>query len=596
MSFIAHIGSKLCSVVDRAINCLTNDNLINVINPKIDGILPLVPKIEGLIEQVENLSSQLTDKFAGLPEDFQKSKITENTQQLKRTAEAVIITASTVIESQSTVVDRKDRQQPSSSGSGQFPDELREHLVDNWISHLTVDQEEIEPDSDIISELMPDDSVSCVALKQNKRSQQINEAGTPASSPDTTKNVGSPTYVSTGGERSTKDVVGEGSTHLNPFEETSSSSEDLNTDTVSMETRTAYRADHKVDASYNEKSAKELLAVLGIDPEVKGWKVNDTLFDLAKMKAGKGVRSSSNMVETLLYLLEKGGDVNSMDTKLKTPLYHASREGNTAVVELLVERDADTNMRNQYGWTALHIAACKGHTPVVEVLLKAGTDIECKTRDKGSTPLAVAAHKGQELTVERLLKAGALVNARDKYASTPLHHASAHGHVEVVEMLLKAGASVNSKNVHDNIPLHTASAGGHAEVVETLLKAGASVDLKNKHGRTSLIHTAYYGHKTTIELLLAAGADINTRAISGRTVLHEGIFKHDKDHSKSRYLCAICACSETRENIVRLLCEKGADPSVRDNKGVSPLSMLREHCSEKEREALTRVLKSFGAV
>ena len=574
----------MCSIVDRAINCLTNDNLINDINPKIDGILPLVPRVENLIEQVEDLSSQLTAKFATLPEDFQKSKMTENTQQLKRTAETVLITASTVIESLSTIVDGKDRQQPSSSGSRKLPEELREHLVETWISHLTVDQGEMEPDSDIISELMPDDSVSCVALKQNKRSQQINEAGTSASSPDTTKNVGSPTYMSTGRERSMKDVGEIGSAHLNPFEETSSNSQDLDSDTVSMQTRTAFRVDHKVDTSYNKKSAKELLAALGIDPEVKGWKVNDTLFDMAKMEAGKGVRSSSNMAGTLLYLLEKGGDVNTKDTSSKTPLYHASEKGNTTMVELLVERDADTNMRLPDGCTALHIAAFKGHTPVVEVLLKAGTDIECKTRDKGSTPLAVAAHKGQELTVERLLKAGALVNARDKYASTPLHHASGRGFADVVAMLLKAGASINTRNKYTNTPLHLASARGHAEVVETLLQAGALVDMKNQGGETPLMHAADMGQKSTIELLLAAGADVNTRSIDGHTPLHVGLYKHDKSCENDRE-CAICARSETHEDIVKLLCEKGADPSVMDDAGTSPLSMTRRH-SRKQRKAL----------
>ena len=549
-----------CSVVDRAINCLTNDNLINVINPKIDGILPLVPRVESLIKQVENLSSQLTAKFAGLPEDFQKSKMTENTQQLKRTAEAVIITAGTVIESQTTIVDGKDRQRPSSSGSGQLPEELQERLVEKWISHLTVNHGEMEPDSDIISELMPDDSVSCIALKKNKRSQPIDEAEMPGSSPDTTKNVDSPTNMSTGRDKLMRNVFEEGSAHLSPFDETSSSSKDLNFDTVSIKTRTAYRADHNVDTSYNKESAKELLAVLGTDPEAKEWKVNDALFDLVKMKAGKGVRSSSNMAGTLLYLLEKGGDVNAKNAESITPLHWASEEGNAAVVELLVERDADTNMRDKIGWTALHIAAYEGHTSVVEVLLNGGAAIEYETKRSWNTALTLAASYGRALTVEYLLKAGALVNPSDKNACTPLLCASARGHVGVVE---------------------------------TLLKAGALVDFKPKDGETPLIKAAKRGHKTTIELLLAAGADIKTRSITGSTAIHVCILKHRKDCDD----CAICAGSESRENIVKLLCQKGADPSVMDDYGNFPLSMIRKEgvCSREERKALTRVLKKFGA-
>ena len=629
MSLIAPNSSKLCSVVDRAINCRTNDNLINVINPKVDGILPLVPKVESLIKQIETLSSQLTAKFAELPKDFQKSKITESTQQLKHTAEAVIITASTVIRSQSTIADGKDRRQPSSSSSGHLSEVLRNPFVEEWISNLTIDQGEMRLESDIISELMPDDSVSCVALNRNKQSQEIDEAEMPGSSPDTTQNAGSPTSLSTGRENLMNTVLDEESVHLNPFDD-SKSSEDLDSDTVSANTMTAYQKNHSVYTSYNEKSAKELLADLGTDPEAKGWKVNDLLFDLARMKAGSGVRSSSNIVETLRYVLEKGGDINSKNANSRTPLHYASQEGNTAVVELLVERDADTNMNDKHGWTALHNAARRGHTPVVEVLLNGGANIESETKQHPTTSLLLAASAGRASTVECLLKAGASMNARTiggktpllkasrwghvgvvetllkagaptdsryKYGDTPLHCASARGHVGVIEALLKAGAPTDLRNECGNTPLHKASNRGHVRVVEALLRSDALVDLKNNWGRTSLLDAAYSGHKTIIDLLLAAGADIKATSKTGSTALHQSLYKHEEgceDHNA----CAFCAGSVTREDIVKLLCEKGADPSVKTNDRVTPLSLIRKEdvFSRSESKALSRVLKRYGAV
>ena len=627
MSLITPNGSKLCSVVDRVINCLTNDNLINVINPKLDGILPLVPKVESLIKQIENLSSQLTDKFVELPEDFQKSQMTENTQQLKRSAGVLIVTATTIIESQSTIVDGKDVQQPSSSSSGQLSEELRERLVEKWISQLTVNHEEMEPDSDITSELMPDDSVSCVALNRDKQPQQVDEAGTPGPSADTTKNAGGTTNMSTGREKSIKTVLEEGSAHLYPFDETSKSSEDLDSDTVSTES--LYREDYVAPTSYNEKSTKELLAVLGAKPEAREWKANETLFDLVKMKPGNGVRSSSNMVETLLYLLEKGGDVNAKDVKSRTPLHHASAVGNIAVVQQLIERDAEPNIPDEHGWTALHVAAGTGHTQVVEVLMSGSADIANETERGQATSLHLAAFFGRASTVEYLLKVGASVNTKDMNGCTPLYLASASGHVEVVETLLKAGSSVDTTIKKGHKSLHFASAQGHFGVVETLLKAGASVDAKDIDGRTALqiasardrvevvkfllktgasvgskdqngyspLHYAVQsGHETTIELLLAAGADINTRSNLNNTVLHRILYRHkqDCDHKTS---CAFCAGSETRENIMRLLCEKGADPSVIDDYGNSPLSLIRSEgiYSRTEQKALARVLKKYGA-
>lgn len=321
MSFVTLRDSELCSVVIRAISCLTNEHVINVINPKIDSILPLVSRVESLIKQVDNLSSQLTARHDRLPNDSQNLDMTEYTQQMKRTAEAVIVTASTVIESQSTVVGGRDRQNSSYSNPRELSEELRKRKIEDWISHLTINHEELGPESDGISELMPDDSVSSIGLntkQTNTRSQQINIVGVPGSSSGTSKSEGTPTNMNTRREDWIKNIAEERFTHLQSFEGPSISSEEhLNSDTTSEKILTEYRADLNVEKLYNEKSEK-LLAALGISFEAKKWKVNDALLELAKMEAGQGVRSSSNIVGTVLYLLRKGADVNAIDAEENT--------------------------------------------------------------------------------------------------------------------------------------------------------------------------------------------------------------------------------------------------------------------------------------
>ena len=106
----------------------------------------------------------MTAKFEKLPKDFRNSDMTEYSQQLKRTAEAVIVTASTIIESKSTIVGGKDRQQPPSSNSGEPSEDLRKRKIEEWISHLTVSHGEREQEYDAVSELTPDDSVSSIGL------------------------------------------------------------------------------------------------------------------------------------------------------------------------------------------------------------------------------------------------------------------------------------------------------------------------------------------------------------------------------------------------------------------------------------------------
>ena len=493
MSIIELHSSKLCSIVYRTINCLTNDNLINIVNPKIDSMLPLVPRVESLIKQVQILSSQLTVKFDKLPKDFQNSDMAESSQQLKRTAEAVIVAASTTIESQSTIVGGKDGQQKPSSSYGELSEDLRKRKIEEWISHLTVSHEERGQEYDTASELTPDDSVSSIGLNKNKRSQQIDEAGMPGLSLGADKSADTSTNMSTTRKNSIENVLEEEFTHSSHIEQVPSSS-DLNSDTTSEHALTEYRADQKLDTSYDEKSAKELLAVLDANHEATEWNFNELLLDLAKMEAGQGVRSRSNIVGTLLYLLEKGADVNAMDAKSQTSLHHASWVGNTAVVEQIIERNADFNIKNKVGWTPLHFAASKGHTPVVEILLKSGVDVEQKTERHRNTALALAASNGRTSTIELLLKAGASFDVIDTEGRTPLHCASSHDHVRVVETLLKAGASIDAKDDEDWTPLIRASYKDHVGVVETLLKAGASIDIRHNQSWTSLIWASSQGH------------------------------------------------------------------------------------------------------
>ena len=594
-------------------------------------MLPLVSRVESLIKQVENLSSQLATKDNQLPNDFGNSDRTEYTRQLKRTAEAAIVTASTVIESQSTVVGAKYRQYQSSSSSGKT-----KHKIEEWITHLTVDHEELGPESDSISELMPDDSISCIGLNSNRRSQQINGTGMPGPSPRTRKSADILTSMDTRKNVSAKNISEERFTPLHLDEGSSiSSQEDLKPGIASRKTVTEYRVDLNIDAFYDDAPAKKLLAALGISLDANEWNANDAFLELGKMSPGQGVRSSSNIKRILLYLLEMGADVNATDAEACTALHHVSWSGNTAVLDLLVEQNANVNMRNKDGLNALHLAAPWGHTSVVDLLLEHGVDVDPKIEKRHSpefdeipfdqTPLHLAAWNGHVGVVKALLKAGASVDARDDRKCTPLqlaawrgrvevaevllkagasidagdykgftslHRAAPSGYAEVAEALLKAGASVNPRTTWGDTPLHYAAAYGRVEVAEALLKAGASIDPKNDYGNTPLMCAACRGHRTIIELLLAAGADIRARNNVRDTVLHRVLFyKHTKNCEEVS--CGFCSASEIKKDILKLLCENGADPSATSDDGHSALSWIRsdKDYPKSERQAIIKVLK-----
>ncbi len=487
------------------------------------------------------------------PKDFHNSDMTEYTRQLKQSAEATIMTASTIIDSQSTIPNGNTRQHSSSSRSGEFSNELRKHKIEEWISQLAINHEERGPDFDGISELMPDDSISCIGLGTNKQSQKINGAGMPWHLPRTSKSAENLTNTTTHRKKPVRGISEERLAHMNLDERSSVGTEEkFESNDTSEKTPTKYQAGLNVNTSYDEKSAKKLQSALMQTREANEWIFDDELLRLAKTKAGQGRRSSANIVGTMLYLLENGADINVKDAHGDTALHHVSKEGNIAVLELLCGQGADINMNNKNGQSALHLAAELGNTPVVEILLRYDADIEQKNEHSRHTALSIAASRGWTSTVGCLLKARAPVNSRDRFGMTPLHAATIRGHLEIAEMLLTAKASVDAKGDGSFTSLHLAVHEGHIEIVETLLKNGASVIAKDNVDTTPLHYAVSRGYLEIVEILLKAGAPVDIQDNKGRTPLYD-------------------AAKEGHVEIAETLLKAGVSVGAKDNDGNTPL-------------------------
>src|ERR1039458_6696717 len=71
------------------------------------------------------------------------------------------------------------------------------------------------------------------------------------------------------------------------------------------------------------------------------------------------------------------------------PLLAAARNGNRAMVELLLSRGAGVNSKGTRGQTPSHVVANKGFQAVVEVLLANTVNLNAQD-DSGNTPLQLA--------------------------------------------------------------------------------------------------------------------------------------------------------------------------------------------------------------
>ncbi|CAI8017377.1 Protein TANC2, partial [Geodia barretti] len=120
------------------------------------------------------------------------------------------------------------------------------------------------------------------------------------------------------------------------------------------------------------------------------------------------------------------------------------------------------------GASPLYVASQEGHSDVVDILLEAGADVHQATTKVCDVPLGIAAEKGHTETVQRLLEAGANVNHQNKSGVTALLYAGWKGHSEVVKLLLGAGAR-DIPDKFGNTALSMARANNHNDVLQYLL-------------------------------------------------------------------------------------------------------------------------------
>ena len=151
--------------------------------------------------------------------------------------------------------------------------------------------------------------------------------------------------------------------------------------------------------------------------------------------------AESGDIESIMYHLLEGADINGRNGSGHFPLGGAVHYGHTQAVMYLIKRGAKINMLTSLHWTPLYIAASRQHLEIAKVLLSAGASTKPKTLHgdygssyRGFTALHISACNGDMKMVRLLLKHGA--DPRTKADSRlPEDIATDRGHKEVARLL-----------------------------------------------------------------------------------------------------------------------------------------------------------------
>jgi hypothetical protein len=108
------------------------------------------------------------------------------------------------------------------------------------------------------------------------------------------------------------------------------------------------------------------------------------------------------------------------------------------------------------------------------------------------------------------------VDTRTLQDETPLMMACLRGHADIARKLIARGADVNKPGW---APLHYAATNGSTAIIQMLLDENAYIDAASPNGTTPLMMAAMYGTPDAVKQLLEAGADPTIKNQLGLTAL-----------------------------------------------------------------------------
>lgn len=173
-----------------------------------------------------------------------------------------------------------------------------------------------------------------------------------------------------------------------------------------------------------------------------------------------------------------------------------------------------------------------------------------------------ASTEGRAAEVDDLLRAGADTETRDGSNRTPLLLAVTEDHIEVARLLVTAGADADALDDQHDTPWLVTGVTGSVEMAQVLLPADPDLTIRNRFGGISHIPASERGHADYVDFVL----DNTDIAVD-----------HVNDLAWTALLEAVVLGEGTErwQRIVQSLVDHGADVSIADRDGVTPLQHAR---------------------
>lgn len=183
------------------------------------------------------------------------------------------------------------------------------------------------------------------------------------------------------------------------------------------------------------------------------------------------------------------------------------------------------------------------------------SDLVTVTASNGKSALMVASKKGDIAFARRLIQAGVNVNETTETLGTPFMFAIVGGQQQVAQWLFEQGADIHAVGSNGWSALTIAAAKGDVTLLQWLISQGADAQVRDVYRYTPLLRAVDNGFLQAAALLLSLPeTDIHAKDEYDNTALHHAVFANE-------------------ESMVGLLLEHGADPTMRNRDGLSPIDV-----------------------
>ncbi|XP_073772335.1 serine/threonine-protein phosphatase 6 regulatory ankyrin repeat subunit C isoform X7 [Danio rerio] len=141
-------------------------------------------------------------------------------------------------------------------------------------------------------------------------------------------------------------------------------------------------------------------------------------------------------------------------------------------------------------------------------------------------------------------------------------------------LFVSAGFDINTLDGLSRTCLHIAASGGNVECLKLLLDSGADWSIKDNIGRSALHYSSVNGSYLCTVALVNAGADVNEQDVNGCSSLHYAAAAQTSHRVGQVSPDRPTLSSDDEEEALwclEFLLQSGADPTLRDNEGFSPV-------------------------